>query len=81
VKAVVFSDTRSVKVEEVPDAELEEPPDVVIRVTSSAICGTDLHTYDGRTGATPGLLFGHEPPAFDQRRGGGIKAVLQPSRS
>jgi glutathione-independent formaldehyde dehydrogenase len=61
VKAVVFVDTRSVKVEEVPDATVEEPSDVVIRVTSSAICGTDLHMYDGRTGATPGLVFGHEP--------------------
>jgi glutathione-independent formaldehyde dehydrogenase len=61
VKAVVFVGTRSVKVEEVPDATVEEPSDVVIRVTSSAICGTDLHMYDGRTGATPGLVFGHEP--------------------
>jgi glutathione-independent formaldehyde dehydrogenase len=61
VKAVVFVDTRSVRVEEVPDATVEEPSDVVIRVTSSAICGTDLHMYDGRTGATPGLVFGHEP--------------------
>jgi glutathione-independent formaldehyde dehydrogenase len=61
VKAVVFVDTRSIKVEEVPDATVEEPSDVVIRVTSSAICGTDLHMYDGRTGATPGLVFGHEP--------------------
>lgn len=61
MKAVVFVDTRSVKVEEVPDATVEEPSDVVIRVTSSAICGTDLHMYDGRTGATPGLVLGHEP--------------------
>ena len=44
-----------------PDAVLEEPSDVVIRVTSSAICGTDLHMYDGRTGAEPGLVLGHEP--------------------
>jgi glutathione-independent formaldehyde dehydrogenase len=33
----------------------------VVRVTSSAICGTDLHMYDGRTGATGGLVLGHEP--------------------
>jgi glutathione-independent formaldehyde dehydrogenase len=37
-------------VDEVPDAVVEEPSDVVVRVTSSAICGTDLHMYDGRTG-------------------------------
>ena len=51
MKAVVFAGTRSVEVREVPDAVLEEPADVVPRVTSSAICGTDLHMYDGRTGA------------------------------
>ena len=60
MKAVVFDDVRSVSVRDVPDAAIEEPADAVIRVTSSAICGTDLHMYDGRTGATPGLVLGHE---------------------
>ncbi|HEY1762417.1 MAG TPA: glutathione-independent formaldehyde dehydrogenase [Acidimicrobiales bacterium] len=75
MKAVVFEDTRSVKVEEVPDAELEEPSDVVIRVTSSAICGTDLHMYDGRTGATPGLVFGHEPLGVVELAGDAVSMV------
>jgi len=75
MKAVVFEDTRSVKVEEVPDAELEEPSDVVIRITSSAICGTDLHMYDGRTGATPGLVFGHEPLGVVERAGEDVSMV------
>jgi glutathione-independent formaldehyde dehydrogenase len=75
VKAVVFEDTRSVKVEEVPDAALEEPSDVVIRVTSSAICGTDLHMYDGRTGATPGLVFGHEPLGVVEQVGNAVTMV------
>jgi glutathione-independent formaldehyde dehydrogenase len=75
VKAVVFEDTRSVKVEEVPDAELEEPSDVVIRVTSSAICGTDLHMYDGRTGATRGLVFGHEPLGIVEQVGDAVSMV------
>src|ERR1700733_3567084 len=61
MKAVVFTDVRSVAVQEVPDAAIEEPTDVVVEVTSSAICGTDLHMYDGRTGAEPGLVLGHEP--------------------
>jgi glutathione-independent formaldehyde dehydrogenase len=57
MKAVVYEDTRQVDVHDVPDASIEDPADVVIRVTSSAICGTDLHMYDGRTGgrAGPGL--------------------------
>ena len=69
IKAVVYTGTRSVTVQDVPDAELEEPTDVVVRVTSSAICGTDLHMYDGRTGAEPGLVFGHEPLGVIERAG------------
>jgi glutathione-independent formaldehyde dehydrogenase len=80
VRAVVFEDTRSVKVEEVPDAELEEPSDVVIRVTSSAICGTDLHMYDGRTGATRGLVLGHEPLGVVERVGDAVSMVKSGDR-
>jgi glutathione-independent formaldehyde dehydrogenase len=61
MKAVVFKDTREVVVDEVPDPKIEEATDAIVNVTSSCICGTDLHMYDGRTGATPGLLLGHEP--------------------
>jgi threonine dehydrogenase-like Zn-dependent dehydrogenase len=86
MKAVVFEDTRRVAVQDVEDAALEEPTDAIVRLTSSAICGTDLHSYDGRTGAEPGLVIGHEPlsdaPAFfdsfDRRADGVIKAVLLP---
>jgi glutathione-independent formaldehyde dehydrogenase len=60
MKAIVYDNTRRVAVQQVPDAVIEEPGDVVIRVTSSAICGTDLHMYDGRTGAEHGLVLGHE---------------------
>jgi glutathione-independent formaldehyde dehydrogenase len=61
VKAVVYQGTRDVGVQTVDDAVIEDPEDVVVEITSSAICGTDLHMYDGRTGAEPGLVLGHEP--------------------
>jgi glutathione-independent formaldehyde dehydrogenase len=61
VRAIVYQGTRDVGVQTVADAVLEDPEDVVVEVTSSAICGTDLHMYDGRTGAEPGLVLGHEP--------------------
>ena len=61
MQAVVYQGTRDVGVQPVDDAVLEDPEDVVVEVTSSAICGTDLHMYDGRTGAEPGLVLGHEP--------------------
>lgn len=75
MRAVVFTDTRSVRVRDVPDAEIEDPTDAVIRVTSSAICGTDLHMYDGRTGATPGLVLGHEALGVIDRVGVAVSMV------
>jgi glutathione-independent formaldehyde dehydrogenase len=75
VKAVVFAGPRAVEMREVPDAVLEEPSDVVLRVTSSAICGTDLHMYDGRTGAEPGLILGHEPLGVVQQAGSAVELV------
>jgi glutathione-independent formaldehyde dehydrogenase len=75
MKAVVFAGTRSVTTEDVPDAELEAPEDVVVRVTSSAICGTDLHMYDGRTGAEPGLVLGHEVLGQVEQVGSAVQTV------
>jgi glutathione-independent formaldehyde dehydrogenase len=60
MRAVVFKSPRVVAVEDVPDARIERDDDVVVRVTSSALCGTGLHMYDGRTGASPGMVLGHE---------------------
>ncbi|GGK98868.1 alcohol dehydrogenase catalytic domain-containing protein [Nocardia jinanensis] len=62
MKAVTWQGKRDVSVEEVPDPEIREPGDAVVRVTSSAICGSDLHLYE-LLGAymTPGDVLGHEP--------------------
>jgi glutathione-independent formaldehyde dehydrogenase len=75
MKAVVFRDTRDVALNRVDDAVLEDPEDVVIEVTSSAICGTDLHMYDGRTGAEPGLVLGHEPLGVVRAAGEDVRLV------
>jgi glutathione-independent formaldehyde dehydrogenase len=61
MRAVVYEGAEKVAIKEVEDARIEEPTDVLMRVTSSAICGSDLHMYDGRAGADPGLVLGHEP--------------------
>jgi threonine dehydrogenase-like Zn-dependent dehydrogenase len=46
VKAVTWQGRRDVRVEDVPDPRIEDPTDVVVRVTSTAICGSDLHLYE-----------------------------------
>lgn len=75
MKALVFEDTRRVAVRDVEEATLQAPTDVVLRVTSSAICGTDLHMYDGRTGAEPGLVLGHEPLGVVEQVGSDVSTV------
>jgi threonine dehydrogenase-like Zn-dependent dehydrogenase len=62
MKAVTWHGRRDVRVEEVPDPAIKEPMDAVIRVTSSGICGSDLHLYEVMgpfMGA--GDILGHEP--------------------
>lgn len=61
MKAVVLKGPRKVAVEEVPDPRIEQPTDAIVRITSTAVCGSDLHMYDGRTVAMPGIVLGHEP--------------------
>ncbi len=61
MKAVVFKGPFHVVVEEVSDPCIEQPTDAIVKITSSAICGSDLHMYDGRTTIQPGAVFGHEP--------------------
>ncbi len=62
MKAVTWQGKRDVRVEEVPDPRIQEPTDAVIRVTSSGLCGSDLHLYEVLTPfMTPGDILGHEP--------------------
>ncbi|MGP2441964.1 zinc-dependent alcohol dehydrogenase [Streptomyces sp. JW3] len=62
MKAVTWQGKRDVRVAEVPDPKIQEPTDAVIRVTSSGLCGSDLHLYEVLTPfMTPGDILGHEP--------------------
>ncbi|RJK96298.1 zinc-dependent alcohol dehydrogenase [Vallicoccus soli] len=62
MKALTWQGKRDVRVEEVPDPRIQEPTDAVIRVTSTAICGSDLHLYEVLAPyLTPGDVLGHEP--------------------
>ena len=62
MRALTWQGTRDVRVETVPDPVIEEPTDAIIRVTSSGICGSDLHLYEVLGPfLTPGDILGHEP--------------------
>src|SRR5215207_4706067 len=75
MRAVVYEGDHDVAIEEVEDARIEEPTDVLMRVTSSCICGSDLHMYDGRAGAEPGLILGHEPLGTVEEVGEAVRSV------
>ena len=48
MKAIVYNGPRDVSVQNVTDAKIEKPTDVLVRITTTNICGSDLHMYEGR---------------------------------
>ena len=80
MKAVVYKEPFSVAVEDVEDPRIEDPTDAVIRITSTAICGSDLHMYEGRTDAEPGIVFGHENMGVVEAVGSGVASVKEGDR-
>lgn len=61
MKAVVLQEGARVAVQDVPDAKVERSTDILVRVTTAAICGTDIHIMHGTfPGVAPGTIMGHE---------------------
>lgn len=61
MRALTWQGTHDVRVDSVPDPEIVNPRDAILKVTSTAICGSDLHLYDGVIpGVIPGDILGHE---------------------
>src|SRR5258708_17838108 len=61
MKAVVWHDVGDVRLDTVPEPKLEHPTDAIVRITTAAICGTDLHFIRGTVpGMRPGEIIGHE---------------------
>ncbi|WP_020500889.1 alcohol dehydrogenase catalytic domain-containing protein [Sciscionella marina] len=76
MKAVTWQGKRDVRVETVPDPKLVEPTDAVIRVTSSGICGSDLHLYEVMGPfIDPGDVLGHEPMGIVEEVGDSVENI------
>lgn len=61
MKALTYHDAHDVRVDNVPDPILQDPQDIILRVTATAICGSDLHLYRGKVpGMEVGDILGHE---------------------
>jgi threonine dehydrogenase-like Zn-dependent dehydrogenase len=76
MKALTFHGKRDVRVEEVPDPSIEEPTDAIVRITSTAICGSDLHLYEvlGMF-IEEGDVLGHEPMGVVEEVGGEVDGL------
>jgi glutathione-independent formaldehyde dehydrogenase len=80
MRAVVYKRPFEVAVENVPDPEIQHPNDVIVRIAATAICGSDLHMYEGRTAAQPGLVFGHENLGTVEEVGSGVVTLSRGDR-
>lgn len=76
MRALTYHGAHDVRVEEVPDPRLQQPDDILLRVTATAICGSDLHLYHGKIPETrDGDIFGHEFMGIVEEVGAGVTAL------
>lgn len=74
MKAVVFHGIGDIRLEDVKEPRIQEETDAIVRLTASAICGTDLHMIRGTMpGMRPGTILGHEGVGIVEETGKGIR--------
>jgi threonine dehydrogenase-like Zn-dependent dehydrogenase len=81
MKALTFHGKRDVRVDEVPDPKIEQPTDAIVRITSTAICGSDLHLYEvlGMF-IEEGDVLGHEPMGIVEEVGSDVSQIKEGDR-
>ena len=81
MKAVTFHGKRDVRVDTVPDPSIEAPTDAIVRVTSSGICGSDLHLYEVMGPfIEEGDVLGHEPMGVVEEVGEEVEHIMPGDR-
>ncbi|GAB4101337.1 zinc-dependent alcohol dehydrogenase [Micromonospora taraxaci] len=76
MKALTWQGKRDVRVEEVPDPRIEAPTDAIVKITSTAICGSDLHLYEVLGPyLKPGDVLGHEPMGIVEEVGSEVTGL------
>ncbi|HEY2334190.1 MAG TPA: alcohol dehydrogenase catalytic domain-containing protein [Solirubrobacterales bacterium] len=81
MKALAFHGKRDVRVDEVPDPKIEQPTDAIVRITSTAICGSDLHLYEvlGMF-IEEGDILGHESMGIVEEVGSEVSQIREGDR-
>jgi S-(hydroxymethyl)glutathione dehydrogenase / alcohol dehydrogenase len=80
VKALVYHRPGHVEINDVADPKIEDPRDIILRVTSTAICGSDLHIYNGFFPQVKDLILGHEFMGVVEETGRKVKNLAKGDR-
>ncbi len=81
MRALTYHGQGDVRVDTHPDPKIEKPTDAIIRITSTAICGSDLHLYDGYIAMMKaGDIIGHEPMGIVEEVGSEVKNIKKGDR-
>jgi threonine dehydrogenase-like Zn-dependent dehydrogenase len=81
MKAVVFHGVGDIRLDDVREPHIQEPTDAIVRITASAICGTDLHVVRGTLGGMkPGTILGHEAVGVVEEVGRGVRNLRRGDR-
>lgn len=80
MKAVVFRGPYAVELAERPDPKIEEATDAIIRITTTNICGSDLHMYEGRAEVDEGMVLGHENMGIVEETGPAVGRIKRGDR-
>ena len=80
MKAVSYEGLKKMSVKEHPKPKIKSPTDALLRVTTSGICGSDLHMYDGRTPLDKGTVVGHEIMGVIEEVGDAVQSIEKGDR-
>lgn len=80
MKGVTFQGTKDIQVKNVKDPEIQKKDDIVVKITSTAICGSDLHIYQGALPTQKDYVIGHEPMGIVEEVGPDVTKVKKGDR-
>ncbi|OME90647.1 MULTISPECIES: zinc-dependent alcohol dehydrogenase [Paenibacillus] len=80
MRAVTFQGAKDIQVKDVQDPSLQTQDDIIVRITSTAICGSDLHIYLGTMPTTKDFVIGHEPMGIVEEIGANVTRVKKGDR-
>ena len=80
MKAVTYQGKQSIAVQQVEDPSITDSQDIIVKITSTAICGSDLHLYQGNFPLPIGYVIGHEPMGIVEEIGPDVTSVKKGDR-